>query len=416
MKKYLLLAATVYTLAGSAQVPSYVPTNGLIGWWSFNGNTNDESGNNNNGTNYGAVLTTDRFGNDSSAYLFDGTSSYISIPSSASLESPTTELTMSAWIYLNGYSLVGQAFDPIMTKSDNSANAFMYRFTIDINGVSFYAGVNDWSNNTGAAYTFSLNEWHLLTAVLDSFNSYFYLDDSLVATNPFTTNINNNTLPLEIGRDMPGITEVFNGKLDDVGIWNRALTQNEIADMVESCTLAVTTQPTDQSDIEGSTVQFTVASNDVSATFQWQMDSGSGFNNITNGGQYSGATIETLTVSNIALTNDGEDYRAVVTSDSCSDISDAAVLTVLPNGTDLVSESNFMVFPNPASDEIVIQSATVIKHVKILNAFGQEVKSVETNSKIVSLSVNDLVDNIYFIRLNNSSLPIKLFISRKTTR
>jgi hypothetical protein len=33
-----------------AQVPSYVPTNGLVGWWPFNGNANDESGNGNNGT------------------------------------------------------------------------------------------------------------------------------------------------------------------------------------------------------------------------------------------------------------------------------------------------------------------------------------------------------------------------------
>ena len=51
-------------------VPNYVPTNGLVGWWPFNGNANDESGNNNNGTVNGATLTTDRFGNAGKAYDF----------------------------------------------------------------------------------------------------------------------------------------------------------------------------------------------------------------------------------------------------------------------------------------------------------------------------------------------------------
>jgi hypothetical protein len=55
-------------------VPSYVPTNGLVGWWPFSGNANDESGNGNNGTVNGATLSSDRFGNSGKAYSFDGTS------------------------------------------------------------------------------------------------------------------------------------------------------------------------------------------------------------------------------------------------------------------------------------------------------------------------------------------------------
>ncbi|MFM7978911.1 MAG: hypothetical protein ACKPKO_06305, partial [Candidatus Fonsibacter sp.] len=58
-------------------VPSYMPTNGLVGWWPFNGNANDESGNNHNGTVNGATLTSDRFGNVNSAYSFDGINDYI---------------------------------------------------------------------------------------------------------------------------------------------------------------------------------------------------------------------------------------------------------------------------------------------------------------------------------------------------
>ncbi len=52
-------------------MPTYVPTTGLVGWWPFNGNANDESGNGNNGTVNGAILTSDRFGIANKAYSFD---------------------------------------------------------------------------------------------------------------------------------------------------------------------------------------------------------------------------------------------------------------------------------------------------------------------------------------------------------
>ena len=65
--KSLLLTITatlgMYAVT-KAQVPNYVPTDGLVGWWPFNGNANDESGNGNNGKVFGAVLATDRFGNE----------------------------------------------------------------------------------------------------------------------------------------------------------------------------------------------------------------------------------------------------------------------------------------------------------------------------------------------------------------
>ena len=66
MKKllYLFLGLLFISQHIVAQVPSYVPTDGLVGYWPFNGNANDESGNGNNGTVNGATLTSDRFGNE----------------------------------------------------------------------------------------------------------------------------------------------------------------------------------------------------------------------------------------------------------------------------------------------------------------------------------------------------------------
>ena len=71
MKKTLqILTILTLSLNAYAQVPNYVPSNGLVGWWPFNGNANDESGNGNNGTVNGAILATDRFGNPNNAYSF----------------------------------------------------------------------------------------------------------------------------------------------------------------------------------------------------------------------------------------------------------------------------------------------------------------------------------------------------------
>ena len=64
-KLFLLLFLLLMNyITGYSQVPSFVDTNGLVGWWPFDGNANDYSGNGNNGTVNGAVFsTTDRHGN-----------------------------------------------------------------------------------------------------------------------------------------------------------------------------------------------------------------------------------------------------------------------------------------------------------------------------------------------------------------
>ena len=97
MRNKLLLIAMGFALTTqmiSAQVPSYVPTNGLVGYWPFNGNSNDVSGNAHNGTSNGSTLTTDRFGTSNSAYSFNGANNYISIPNTSSL-SGFSDITIS---------------------------------------------------------------------------------------------------------------------------------------------------------------------------------------------------------------------------------------------------------------------------------------------------------------------------------
>ena len=99
MKKILLLAIlALITQTIKAQVPSYVATNGLIGYWPFNGNANDESGNGKNGVKFQVAGTTDRFGNLNSAYSFDGISSYIEVANSAGFDLGGNDFTISLWV------------------------------------------------------------------------------------------------------------------------------------------------------------------------------------------------------------------------------------------------------------------------------------------------------------------------------
>ena len=96
-KEILLSVALtlIMTAASMAQnVPSYVPTNGLIGWYPFTGNANDSSGNGNHATVNGAVLSSDRFGNANAAYSFNGSTDYLHGNASTF---PTGYRTVSLW-------------------------------------------------------------------------------------------------------------------------------------------------------------------------------------------------------------------------------------------------------------------------------------------------------------------------------
>ena len=98
MKKLFLtltLVLFVIPFGMSQEQPSYVPTNGLVAYYPFNGNANDECGNGNHGTVTDATLTHDRFDNENSAYSFDGDGDYIVTNSSAGIGQ--TILTFSFW-------------------------------------------------------------------------------------------------------------------------------------------------------------------------------------------------------------------------------------------------------------------------------------------------------------------------------
>jgi hypothetical protein len=212
-------------------------TSGLIARYPFDGNANDVSGNNNHGTLVGPVtLTTDRFGAANRAYSFNGSSSYISVPASASLNSPTTACTQAAWVYLYGTSLVGSGFNPLIMKSLTSENAFMYRMIANPDYIG--AAFNTWDTAQSAGQVTPLNQWHHVATVFNGTTVRYFYDGAFVGSQPMAMTITSDNRPLTIGADTPGIFEIFNGKIDDVCIYNRALSDADILQLKNQTTVS----------------------------------------------------------------------------------------------------------------------------------------------------------------------------------
>ncbi|MBK7751374.1 MAG: hypothetical protein IPI41_01865 [Flavobacteriales bacterium] len=108
MRLLYTLALVALSIAANAQVPSYVPTTGLLGWWPFNGNANDESGNGNNGTVNGAVLSPDRFGTPNSAFTLNGLDQ--NVDGNIAGISSMVSSTITAWVNYTG-NAGGQPYD-----------------------------------------------------------------------------------------------------------------------------------------------------------------------------------------------------------------------------------------------------------------------------------------------------------------
>jgi hypothetical protein len=234
MKNLLLTIAVTFgitALTMAQNVPSYVPTNGLVGWWPFNGNANDESGNGNNGSVNGATLTNDRFGNSNKAYSFDGISAYIKVPYNSTLNS--SSITVSGWFFLNNLSNNIQG----LVSRWNQANNPCYNFSTSIDLVSKFTGAcTQYPGTVLFSNSVSAGTWIQFSYVHDSnIGGSIYINGSLSNSNNINGAICSSVNDLIFGAQNNMTNNSFyrylNGSLDDIGIWNRALNQQEITDL-----------------------------------------------------------------------------------------------------------------------------------------------------------------------------------------
>ena len=308
---------------GKSQIPGYVPTGNLEGWWSFDGNANDATTNGNNFTNYSASLTTDRFGTSNKAYDFNGTSQYLLLSSPSFIFGQSSTFTVSCWIERTsaGYGVA------LMHGSTASGN-FIWNIQTGSNGNLQFGTNKQQSSWYWAQSTYPTNQWIHIAATYDNGSMTLYKDGVQVATQTNShTSVNQTTLPFYIGRGVSGA--YFDGKIDDIGVWSSVLTSSQIMALYTGCDIGITAQPSNKNATIGSSVSYWVGASNPNVSFQWEVDNGSGFQSVSNGGQYTGATNDTLTVSNVTTANNGELYRCVFKNDTiCYDTSLAVTLNV----------------------------------------------------------------------------------------
>ncbi len=201
-----------------------------VAYYSFNGNANDSSGHNNNGTVNGAVLTHDRFGCPNRAYRFDGSGDYIRIPDHNSL-TLGNEGTLAAWIYTDTFKNYAGIIHK-GTQASFSDEEYSLQFWNDtkirllLNGATpeLIASSADFKTPS-AGY---INSWHHIAVTWNSSGSKFYVDGNINNSSIKTANAIDRGGDLMIGSQLPG-NYYFDGRIDEVVMYNRALSADEIA-------------------------------------------------------------------------------------------------------------------------------------------------------------------------------------------
>jgi gliding motility-associated-like protein len=330
MKQLILLLFLITGFTTWSQVPNYVPSDGLVGWWPFNGNANDESGNGNNGTVIGATLTNDRFGNTNTAYAFnDNNNEYIEVMESATINN-CVEMSVSFWFIIDA----NNNYSHFVNKTDiPTGSPEPKQFVVALNDIGFYF-YYDAINYFQSTIFPSLNEWHNFTVsynfspTIGTGECKFYLDGIEIANFPSTSALNNTNFNMRFGSYADLIINTISGKLDDIGIWNRALTECEIQDLYNAELNAPTVDLGDDQ---------TICSGD-----DLELDAGAGYNYYN---WSTGETTQTITVSaagtytatvgdSTAVVNqhslefDGDDYIQGSASGSSLDVSGNNTITM----------------------------------------------------------------------------------------
>ena len=246
--------ACLLSVASNAQINV-----GVVARYDFSGNGNDISGNGNNGTVNGATLTLDRAATANSSYSFDGVDDNIVVPHATSLNFTGDRQSISFWFQLCFIPPVGDNHEYyLMSKMSgatvNGWHIFMRRELNNL--VIYYRGVNSGSYATQNAFSCNISNieigsWHhvvfilgsgggtFMTAMLDNVYANFTAKNSVVA---------NNNLNLSIG----GGENVWNattdkyfgaGRLDDIRIYNRAISDQDVAALYNLVPLTSFNQP-----------------------------------------------------------------------------------------------------------------------------------------------------------------------------
>lgn len=383
---------------------------GMVAYYPFNGNANDESGNGNHGTVNGASLTTDRFSNSNSAYAFNGTSDYINVPDAAILR-PGLEISLSAWVKRTRF-----AVDIIIEKGgDWTGGTCNYGLGLhSVNNNMFYFFFNGgWRGTDGVN---DLN-WHHYAVVAKNgeANPVLYIDGLpkpvMHTSGGGTILMNNSAQDLHIGAQVA--YSVYGANLiDEVRIYNRALSNAQVMSIYSDFPLPITLLNFQGRKLNATTAKLTwqTATEMNNKGFEVQRS--------FDGNYY----VDIQFVNGAGNSNDIKDY-------SFTDVPGRTgrvfyrLKQVDFNGNSKLSnivsvlfgrQGIIKVYPNPAQQQVTVEGIDNYNRVQVLDATGKLVKEQYSNGQYqVSINLNGLKSGIYLLRLANEkeSQTFKLIIS-----
>jgi hypothetical protein len=198
-------------------------TAGLVAAFGFNENTGttsaDASGNGHVAAISGAAWTT--AGHNGNALTFDGVNDLVTVADSASLD--VTRVTLMAWVRPTA---LGDWKTAIMKETTNGLAYALYAED-NVSRPAAYVNTGSVDREAKGTAALATNTWAHLAMTFDGTNLRVYVNGALVRTAAFTGNIVTSNSPLRIGGNSIW-TEFFAGQIDDVRVYNRALTLAEI--------------------------------------------------------------------------------------------------------------------------------------------------------------------------------------------
>jgi len=238
-----LSAAEVARLYQSGKtVRKTVSNQGLQGYWNFNEGTStsagDSSGNSNTGSISGATWVAGKRGK---ALDFNGSSQYVEIADNSALDMASS-YSVAAWVYADTLTRTDTAtWDSIITKGTSGEGAAEnHNYLLAYNAASGFGTVNRWlfvlENSVGSNCNLLGNaaantgQWYHVVGVFDDTlnTSTLYVDGAQQNQVACSLTPNTNDLPVRIGKDQNSSGNYWNGKIDDVRIYNRALSAAEV--------------------------------------------------------------------------------------------------------------------------------------------------------------------------------------------
>jgi len=237
----LLLCLMAILPSALGQTPSFVPDAGLVGWYPFNGDAEDLGPLQMHGMAYNVLWSEDRLGNSGSALdLSQSAGDYVDLPSEIDLEFDST-LTLSMWVNyppVPNQKLFHQGPNPgnydqigVLTSSVASSGDMSIRLYTE--------------NSSYASYSYpEAEDWKHLVFVVDGSTFAIYVNGEQVQTGTLMA-WSNTYGTVRIGQNIFGGSENYLGVMDDLGLWNRALSAEEIQGIyaeipiVEGCTDAL---------------------------------------------------------------------------------------------------------------------------------------------------------------------------------